>query len=225
LIAGSTHKTSSGPRRVLSVLAWAGAAAVMIAPIVIAAFSPYLPSRNLPYIVGGFAGIACLSMLVLQPLLPAGYLAGSDGPAGRRWHRWLGAAIVVLVALHVGGLYIASPPDTIDALVLVSPTPFSVYGVIAMWGVVATTILVLFRGALRLAPSAWRLIHNCLAAIVVVATVVHALQIDGAMELNSKWLLCMAVVAATCVALWDLRIARPFRAWRDRVRPPGADGA
>ena len=67
------------------------------------------------------------------------------GQTRRRWHQWLGVAIVRVVALHVGGLYVTSPEDTTDALLLVSPTPFSVYGVTAMWGIVATAILVLFR--------------------------------------------------------------------------------
>ena len=203
-------------RRAVAVLIWCSAAAVMIVPITLAAFSPYLPSRDVPYIVGGFAGIIGLSLLFLQPHLPTGYLAGSKGPPGRRLHRWLGAAIVVVVALHVGGLYLASPEDTIDALLLVAPTPFSVYGVTAMWAVAATAILVLLRRRLGLRHSRWRLIHNGVAAIVVVATVIHALQIEGAMEPVSKWMLCMAVVAATGVALLDLRVVRPFRAWRER---------
>ncbi|CAA9329990.1 MAG: hypothetical protein AVDCRST_MAG90-1438 [uncultured Microvirga sp.] len=209
--------TSMDRRRVPAVLGWAGVAAVMIAPVVIAALSPYLESRSVPYIVGGFAGIVGLSLLFLQPLLPAGYLAGSKGPAGRRWHQWLGVAIVLAVALHVGGLYLASPADTIDALLLVSPTPFSVYGVVAMWGVVATAILVLFRRWLGLRIAAWRLIHNGLAAIVVVATVIHALQIEGAMEPGSKWMLCIAVLATTCVAFLDLRVVRPILKRRGRA--------
>jgi len=209
---------SIGQRRVSSALTWGSVAAVMIVPVAVAAFSPYLVSRNMPYIVGGFAGIVGLSLLFLQPLLPAGYLTGLEGVAGRRWHRWLGVAIVVAVALHVGGLYLASPEDTIDALLLVSPTPFSVYGVTAMWGVAVTAILVLLRRRLGLGHSVWRLIHNGLAAIVVVATVIHALQIEGAMEPISKWMLCVAVLAATGVVLLDLRVVRPFRAWR--VRSP-----
>jgi len=204
-------------RQVPAVLGWGGVAAVVIAPVVIAAFSPYLESRSVPYIVGGFAGIVGLSLLFLQPLLPAGYLAGSKGPAGRRWHRWVGVVIILAVALHVGGLYVTSPPDTIDALLLVSPTPFSVYGVTAMWGVVATAILVLFRRWLGQRYPVWRLIHNGLAAIVVVATVIHALQIEGAMEPGSKWMLCIAVVAATGVALLDLRLVRPILNRRDRA--------
>ena len=45
---------------------------------------------------------------------------------------------------------------------------------------------------------------------------IHALQIEGAMGLGSKWILCMAVVAATGVALMDLRVVRPYRTWRER---------
>lgn len=195
----------------------------MIVPVAVAAFSPYLTSRTLPYIVGGFAGIVGLSLLFLQPLLPAGYLAGSEGPTGRRWHRLLGVSIVVAVVLHVGGLYLASPPDTIDALLLVSPTPFSIYGVTAMWSLVLTGILVALRSRMRLRQSVWRLIHNGLAAIVVVSTVIHALQIEGAMELVSKWMLCMAVMAATGLALLDLRFMRPLLARRARRARPGAE--
>ena len=208
---------SIGRRGLPALLAWGSVAALMIAPVAIAAFSPYLESRGVPYIVGGFAGIIGLSLLLLQPLLPAGYLAGSKGPAGRRWHRWVGGAIILAVALHVGGLYVASPPDTIDALLLVSPTPFSVYGVTAMWGIVATALLVLLRRRLGLRHSVWRLIHNGVGAIVVVATVIHALQIEGAMEPASKAMLCMAVFAATGVALLDLRVVRPVLKRRNRA--------
>lgn len=74
----------------------------------------------------------------------------------------------------------------------------------------------LFRRRLGLRHTVWRLIHNGLAGIVVVATVIHALQIEGAMELGSKWMLCMAVVAATGVVLLDLRVLRPIRARRER---------
>jgi hypothetical protein len=66
------------------------------------------------------------------------------------------------------------------------------------------------------------LVHNGLAAAVVVATVIHALQIEGTMELVSKWMLSMAVVAATGVALLDLRVMRPFRVWRERGPKRGA---
>lgn len=204
-------------RRAAAFLSWGAVAAVMVAPVLIAAFSPYLAYRDLPYIVGGFAGIVCLSLLFLQPLLPAAYLPGTRGPAGRRWHRWVGLAIVAAVALHVGGLYVTSPPDTIDALLLVAPTPFSVYGVTAMWGVVVTAILVALRRRMGLRHATWRLIHNGLAAIVVVATVIHAVQIQGAMEPISKWAMCIAVLAATGIVMVDLRAVKPLLRRRRRI--------
>jgi hypothetical protein len=42
---------------------------------------------------------------------------------------------------------------------------------------------------------------------------------------GSKWMLCMAVVAATGVVLLALRVVRPFRAWRERGPKRGAKRA
>ena len=182
----------------------------MAAPVLIAATSPYLAYRNPAYIIGGFAGIVCLSLLLIQPLLAAQYLPGAGAENGRKWHHWVGAAIIACVLLHVGGLYVTSPADTLDALMLVAPTPFSVYGVLAMWAVVATAALVILRRRLKLRYSNWRLVHNGLALIVVVATVIHALQIDGAMETYSKWALCLAVLIAAGATLFHQRVIKPL---------------
>ena len=201
---------TSRRRRLHAFLIWAALAAVMAVPVLIAAMSPYLAYRNAAYIIGGFAGITALALLVLQPLLAAGYLPVANILTGRRWHRWTGAVIAVCVALHVGGLYVTSPPDTLDALLLAAPTPFSVYGVLAMWGIVVTVILVILRRRSGLAHATWRIVHNALAAVVVVATVIHALQIEGAMETISKWVLCLAALAATAAALTGLRVIRPL---------------
>ena len=201
-------------RPAVAVLAWAGLLAVVGVPVLIAAASPYLAYRNLPYIVGGFAGIVCLALFVVQPLLAAGYLPGIAPATERRWHRWVGVAIVGCVILHVGGLYFTSPEDTLDALTLVAPTPFSVYGVLAMWGVLATAVLVALRRRFRY-PT-WYRLHNGLALVVVVATVVHALQIEGAMEIVSKGVLCLAALASTVVVLLNLRVIRPLLRWRRR---------
>jgi hypothetical protein len=92
-MAGSTFVGPLGRRRLPAVLAWGSVAGVMIVPVCVAAFSPYLASRNMPYIVGGFAGIVGLSLLFLQPLLPTGYLAGSEGAQSfSRWRSmWAGS--------------------------------------------------------------------------------------------------------------------------------------
>ena len=209
----------SPARRLSGVLIWLGVGLVMAAPVLIAGFSPYLAYRAPAYIIGGFAGILCLALLVIQPLLAAGYLPGPGIVTARKWHRRTGAAIVACVLLHVGGLYLTSPPDTLDALLLVSPTPFSVYGVLAMWGILATALLVALRRRLGLRYPVWRLIHNLLALMVVVATVIHALQIEGAMGALSKWALCLVVLVVTAGALLEQRLIQPLR--RRRVQATG----
>lgn len=179
-------------------------------PIGVAALSPYQMSRGWAYILGGAAGIVGLALLLVQPLLATGALPGLSLRSTRIWHRRTGTALVAAVGLHVGGLYVTSPPDTLDALLLVSPTPFSVYGVLAMWGVVATALLVTFRHRFRYAR--WRLAHGGLAVVIAGGTVIHALLIEGTMGWLSKLALCFLVLAATALAvahLRGLRFGRP----------------
>ena len=178
--------------------------------MLIAALNPLQVSRNPAYIIASIAGVLGLGLLLLQPLLAAGYLPGLPLVKMRRWHQWIGSCIVIAVALHIGGLYLTSAPDTIDALLLVSPTPFSVYGVTAMWGVVLTALLVAMRKHLGLKPSLWRIFHNLLALMVVIATVVHALMIEGTMGQISKIVLCAAIIVATATAVVHLRLVKPL---------------
>lgn len=193
----------------MPLLIWFLLCALLAGPVVIAGLNPLLAYRGPEYIVGGMAGIVALSLLTLQPLLAAGYLPGLAGPKGRRWHTRSGVLLIALVLVHVGGLYLTSAPDTLDALLLVSPTPFSVYGVAAMWAVLATGLLVSQRR--RMTPAIWRIVHNALSAFIVVATVIHAVQIEGAMGQVSKALACAAALLATATALIHLRLVAPLR--------------
>jgi len=119
-------------------LIWATLVAAVGAPIAAAAASPLLAWRDAIYILAGFSGIVALGLLLVQPLLIGGYLLGLSAYRGRRAHRWIGGALVVAVVIHVGGLWITSPPDMIDALLFISPTPFSPFGVIAHMAINAT---------------------------------------------------------------------------------------
>ena len=98
------------------------------------------------------------------------------------------------IIIHVAALWITSPPDVIDALMLVSPTPFSIWGVFAMWAVFATAILAALRKRLRLKPKVWRIGHKTLALIIILGSVVHAILIEGTMEIITKLALCVLVV-------------------------------
>ncbi|MCK8464589.1 ferric reductase-like transmembrane domain-containing protein [Aliiroseovarius sp. S1339] len=191
---------------VRAVLIWMALTIVTAAPIALSASSPLLAWRDPIYILAGFAGIFAMTLLLVQPLLVAGYLPGLSGFRGRRAHRWVGVATVVSVIVHVLALWITSPPDVIDAFLFRSPTPFSAWGVIAMWAVFAAALLGVLRRRLRLRPRHWRRYHTALAAVVVAGSVVHAMLIEGTMETISKVALCVLVLAATVKALADLRI-------------------
>ena len=131
-------------------LIWAALAAAICVPIAAAAMSPLLAWRGPVYILAGFAGIIALGLVLVQPLLIGGYLPGLSAYRGRRTHHWIGGALVVAVVIHVAGLWITSPPDMIDALLFSSPTPFSPWGVIAMWAIFAVAIIAALRRRLGL---------------------------------------------------------------------------
>ena len=194
-----------------TTLIWAALAAAIGVPIAAAALSPQLEWRDAIYIVASFAGIFALGLLLVQPLLIAGYLPGLSAYRGRRVHHWIGGALVLALLVHVGGLWISSPPDMIDALLFTSPTPFSPFGVVAMWAIFAVAILAAFRR--RMGLRRWRIAHMSLAAVIVVGSVVHGLLIEGTMEPISKAALCVLVLAAaaTVIAgLW-MRLRRASR--------------
>lgn len=189
-----------------AALAWGALALAVAVPLVVAALSPLHAYRTPPYVAASLAGVLALGLLLVQPLLAAGWLPGGRPAWLRRWHHRAGAMLVVAVAVHVGGLLIASPPDAIDALLLRSPTPFSVWGVTAMWAVAATAVLVALRRRVRLRPATWAALHNGLALVVVLGTVIHAVQIEGTMGTVSKWTLCAAAVAAAVAAVARARL-------------------
>jgi predicted ferric reductase len=194
-------------------LIWAVLAAATGVPIAAAALSPQLEWRDAIYIVAGFAGIVMLALLLVQPLLAGGYLPGLSAYRGRRVHHWVGGTVVALVVVHVGGLWITSPPDMIDALTFTSPTPFSPFGVIAMWAIFAVAVLAAFRR--RLGLRTWRIVHMILATVIVVGSVAHGMLIEGTMETISKAALCALVLAAAIKVITDLWVrqkkTRPMR--------------
>jgi predicted ferric reductase len=191
--------------RIRAALVWAVVAGTIVVALAVAATSPLLAWRGPIYVVAGLAGVMALALVLLQPLLAAGYLPGLPVSRGRRVHRWVGAALVTAIIAHVAGLWLTSPPDVVDALLFDSPTPFSALGVVAMWAAFAAALLAVLRRPLRIRPRLWRLGHTGLVVVVALGGVVHALLIEGTMGPFSKLLLCALVVGATAVALVDLR--------------------
>ncbi len=196
-----------------ATLIWAALAAAIGVPIAAAVASPLLAWRGPVYILAGFAGILALGLVLVQPLLAGGYLPGLPAWRGRRAHRWIGGALVVAVVVHVAGLWITSPPDMIDALTFTSPTPFSPFGVVAMWAIFAVAVLAALRR--RLGLRTWRIAHMSLAIVIVAGSVVHGMLIEGTMETMTKAALCALVLGAAIKVMVDLRV------WRKRATSRG----
>jgi predicted ferric reductase len=187
------------------ILIWVALTSAIALPLVLAAFSPQLQWRGPVYISASFAAVAAMGLLFVQPLLIGGYLPNISPPRRRQFHRAVGTLLVLCVVWHVVGLWLTSPPDVIDVLLFRSPTPFSLWGVGAMWAVFAAALLAIFKRKLRIRPRIWRMTHMLFAVITVVGTVVHALLIDGIMETFSKAALSILVVAITAKLLLDMR--------------------
>ncbi|WP_170595567.1 ferric reductase-like transmembrane domain-containing protein [Ruegeria arenilitoris] len=189
---------------------WLALIAAIAVPVVAAGCSPYLAWRSPIYIAAGFAGVIGLGLLLVQPLLAARMLPGLTVMNSRMVHRWVGITLIAMIALHVGGLWITSPPDVVDALLFRSPTPFSAWGVAAMWAAFAAAALAALRSRLGWRFRLWRLAHASLALVTILGTVVHALLIEGAMETVTKATLCGLVLSACVRALirlqvWDVK--------------------
>jgi predicted ferric reductase len=192
-------------------LIWVVLALAVCVPIAAAAGSELLAWRGPVYILAGFAGIIALGLVLVQPLLIGGYLPGLSAYRGRRAHHWIGGALALAVVIHVAGLWITSPPDMIDALLFASPTPFSPFGVTAMWAIFIVALLARLRRRLGLRLRNWRIVHIPLAIVIVVGSVAHCLLIEGTMETVSKVVLCAAVLAATIKVMIDLWRKRTLR--------------
>ena len=186
-----------------AAVVWVALAAAIAGPILLAAASPQLAWRQPIYVAAGFAGILALGLLLLQPVLIGGLVPGLSGPKARAWHRIVGSLVAGAVVVHVGALWVTSPPDVIDALLLDSPTPFSVWGVTAMWAIFMVALLAALRRPLRLHPRTWRIVHTVLAVVIVASSIAHAILIEGTMETYSKVALCALLLAATAKILVD----------------------
>ena len=188
-----------------SFLIWGVVLTAMMVPAALPLTSPQLAWREPAYIIAGFAGVVSLAVLLLQPLLIGNRLPGLSVLVSRRAHQMVGVLLVLMLIIHVAGLWITSAPDVIDAFLFRSPTPFSVWGVVALWAVFASALSVAFRKGQWLRLRVWRTIHVVLACVIVVGSVVHALLIEGTMEPISKAVLCALLLLAMAhllVTLW-----------------------
>lgn len=146
-----------------------------------------------------------MALLLVQPLLIGGYLPGLSLRGSKRIHIWLGTALILTVLMHLVGLWVTSPPDVVDALLFRSPTPFSAWGVFAMWTLLGAALVVALKERFHLRTRAWKSTHKALVTLTVAGSVVHAVLIEGTMEPVSKFFLCGFALIATTKVVFDLR--------------------
>ncbi|TMV08589.1 ferric reductase [Ruegeria sediminis] len=194
-----------------AALIWSALAIAVVVPLAAALNSPLLAWRQPVYIAAGLAGVVAMALLLVQPLLAGNYLPGLSLARSRRVHRWTGGFLVAAIVAHVAGLWVTSPPDVVDALLFASPTPFSAWGVISMWAVFAAALMAALRKRMRLRPRTWRLGHTTLVTIAAVSSIVHAMLIEGTMEVVSKLGLCALVLATLVKAVIDRRVWKTRR--------------
>lgn len=206
---------SNPTNRIRAYLIWFAFLVAVAVPIAGTVASPLLAWRDPVYIVAGFAGVIAMTLLLAQPMLVAGYLPGISRSYSRRIHRWVGATLVLSVVIHVAALWLTSPPDVVDALLFSSPTPFSAWGVIAMWAVFAAAFIAMMRNRMNLQRHTWLRMHTALTTIVIAGSVVHAMLIEGTMGTVSKSALCLLVVAAAVKAMSDLKV---WKLWWSPLR-------
>jgi hypothetical protein len=82
-----------------------------------------------------------------------------------------------------------------------------------MWAIFAVALLAALRR--RLGLRTFRIAHMSLAVIIVAGSVIHAMLVEGPMEMVSKAALCALVLGATTKVMADLRV------WRKRATSRG----
>lgn len=183
-------------------------AALVLLPTVLAALSPLQGGRTAVWVLGTLAGVLALSLVVVQVLLPTGWLNALVGQH-LGWHRILGISITGLVLAHIIGLYLYSPDDIGDALILAAPT-YSRLGVLSFWCLLLSVMLAFARHKLRLADADWRTLHSALAAAIVGTAVAHTLLLQGTLDGFAEGLLCGSATVAVSMAIvhWHTVLAR-----------------
>jgi hypothetical protein len=87
-----------------------------------------------------------------------------------------------------------------------------------MWAVLAVAVMVALRDRIGLRPRTWLMVHTGLVLVIVVGTIVHAVLVQGTMEIVTKIVLCALLVIATPKVVADLQV------WRQGKRGPTARG-
>lgn len=217
----SDEKRRGTSRLVLGVLA-----ALLLIPVAVALASPHLADAPPLRLVATSTGVLALGLLVFEVVLPGRprWIVRAVGAGLMRLHRAIALAVVGLVVLHVGALFVYSPEDTLFALTPAAPT-HSRLGVIALFCLGLTAALALVWRRLGLGRPQWRALHLALAVAILGTAFAHAVMVQGALDGPVGSLLLysgMAIAGASILYVGFLRLPRLRDRGPARREEPGA---
>ena len=195
---------------VLYALALAG-------PFVLIEIRDNAEPRPFIYELGSALGIAALSLLALQLVLPARLplLSALGAEVAVRLHRRLADIMLAVVAAHVAAVMVADP--TRLQLLGFFGEPWraqaAIGSVVALAVLLATSFI---RRRVRLSYVRWRAIHLLLGALALVLAVVHTVGVGRYLVTGpAEW----ALVSLTVAGLGALVVMRSRHLRRGSIRP------
>lgn len=193
-------------------------ALIAVCPAVALAFVP-VRHHGLLFTLGRNAALAGFMILVLQVFL-AGRFRWIERPFGLdiviRFHRHMAVLAVALIVLHP---LLLAWGGAGSRLLLSLDQPWYIWlGKGALLALLAQAVLSMFGNPDRLTFERWRLAHDVIAPLLIVAIVVHSWKAGG--DLDAAWMrgLWIAAAGVSLAAFAYHRLIRPRRLSRDPYR-------
>lgn len=189
----------------------------LVGPFLLVGSFPRDPTRTFTHELGSGLGIAVLTILAMQLVLPARLriFAPLGADVAVRLHRKLATVVLALTAAHVIVIILADPGRL--ALFRFVDAPLRAQAAILAVG----AMLLLFgsslaRRRIRLSYAAWRGIHLVLGAGALVLALVHTVGV-GRYLASGPGVFALAII--TVVPIASLVILRMARFRKATVRP------
>lgn len=201
----------------------AGYVMVVLAPLMLVAVAVKPGAQGRAVIFAAGLGFAGLSLLVLQALT-SGRWESITAAFGLRsvlsLHRQAGVVALILVIGHLVVLMADDP----SRLALLDPRDAPVRaraGLAALLGMLALAGTSLWRRQIRMSYEHWRAIHIGCASLVIAGSFVHVVGVSAYLSLPAvRWTVLLLVLLGV-VAIFCVRVARPYSMTLRRFRVRG----
>ena len=215
--AGRKPAASRRVRRLVLIVAYA---IVLFGPLALIAGVAKAGAHGWLVILADAVGFAGLSLLALQ-IVTSGRWAAATRSFGLRsvlsLHRKAGLAVVVLVVVHVGALFV-DDPTRIGLLDPLTAPPRARAGVLAAVGLLVLAGTSVWRARLRVDYERWRAVHLAGTGLVIFAAFAHVVWVNAYTSVPVVRWSVLGLVLAAGVGLFWARVARPYSTARRPYR-------